>query len=142
MNFKSKKFDELTTTELYEILKSRAEIFIVEHKMNCLDLDGIDYNSFHCFYEDNGRVIAYLRAFLNGNVVKIGRVLTIKHNMGIGRKLMEKSIPAIKKHFNCEKISLNSQKHAVGFYKKFGFKTTSDEFLEEGIIHVSMSLGE
>ena len=106
MNFKSKKFDELTTTELYEILKSRAEIFIVEHKMNCLDLDGIDYNSFHCFCEEDGRVVAYLRAFLNGNVVKVGRVLTLKHNVGLGRKLMEESIPAIKNILTVKKYAL------------------------------------
>ncbi|MBQ4110264.1 MAG: GNAT family N-acetyltransferase [Clostridia bacterium] len=140
MNFKAKEFNKLTTGELYEILKSRSEIFILEQKINCQDMDDKDYISLHCFLEDNGRVVAYLRAFSDAGGVKIGRVLSIRHKKGLGRQLMEKSIPEIKKHFNCRKIHINSQKHAVGFYEKFGFKTISDEFLEEGIIHVAMEL--
>ena len=53
---------------------------------------------------------------------------------------MLESIPEISKHFNCKKISLHSQKHAKGFYEKLGFYVTSDEFLEEGIVHVEMKL--
>jgi len=143
MNFKAKKFNELTTTELYEFLKSRAEIFLLEQKIICQDLDDIDYKSMHCFLENDNRVVAYLRAFYindDKKSVKIGRVLTLEHGNGIGRMLMEKSISEIKKNFNCEKICINAQKHAVGFYEKFGFKITSGEFLEEGVVHVSMEL--
>ncbi|MCR5294860.1 MAG: GNAT family N-acetyltransferase, partial [Lachnospiraceae bacterium] len=59
----TKFFDELTTRELYEILKTRAEIFVVEQDCPYQDLDGRDYESLHFFYEDGGRVIAYLRAY-------------------------------------------------------------------------------
>ncbi len=143
MKFKAKNFNELTTTELYEILKSRAEIFLLEQKIICQDLDDIDYDSIHFFLENDNRVVAYLRAFYKNSdktEVKIGRVLTLEHGSGIGRNLMEKSISEIKKSFKCEKICINAQKHAVGFYEKFGFKVTSGEFLEEGIVHVSMEL--
>ena len=143
MNFKAKKFNELTTTELYEILKSRTEIFLLEQKIICQDLDDIDYKSMHCFLENDNRVIAYLRAFYindDKKSVKIGRVLTLEHDNGIGRTLMDKSISAIKNSFNCEKICINAQKHAVGFYQKFGFKIISGEFLEEGVVHLSMEL--
>ena len=63
MSIKAKYFNELTTTELYELLKVRSEIFVVEQ--NCLyqDLDDIDYNSLHIFIEENNEIIAYLRAF-------------------------------------------------------------------------------
>ncbi|MBE7032456.1 MAG: GNAT family N-acetyltransferase [Ruminococcaceae bacterium] len=139
--FKSKTFDNLTTTELYEIIKSRTEVFLLEQSIVCQDLDDMDYKSLHCFIEENGRVIAYLRAFMEDSetgTVKVGRVLTLDHGKGIGRELMKKSLEEIKKTFNCSKIHINSQKHAVGFYEKFGLKTCSDEFLEEGVVHISM----
>ena len=66
MNFISKKFNELTTVELYEILKSRTEIFLLEQRIICQDLDNKDYESLHCFFVDGERVIAYLRAFCSG----------------------------------------------------------------------------
>ncbi len=143
MNVIIKKFDELTTTELYEILKARAEIFIMEQNINYQDMDDIDYNSLHCFIKEGDKVIAYLRAFYKSedkSVVKIGRVLTLEHGKGIGRIMLEASIPAIKEKMQCDKIYIEAQKHAIGFYEKFGFVTTSGEFLEEGIIHVAMEL--
>ncbi len=143
MNFRSKSFDELNTKELYEILKSRAEIFILEQNIHCQDMDNLDYDSLHCFFVEENRVTAYLRAFYidsENNTVKIGRVLTLKHGSGIGRDLMEQSIKAIKEKMKCRKISMDAQKHAIGFYEKLGFIVVSDEFLEEGIVHVIMEL--
>ena len=60
---------------------------------------------------------------------------------GLGRKLMVEALARIREHFGCEKIILHSQKHAEGFYEKFGFVTVSDEYLEEGVPHVTMKLG-
>ncbi len=143
MNIISKKFSELNTKELYEILKARAEIFIMEQNIHYQDMDNVDYNSLHCFFMRNDKVIAYLRAFYqydNKDIVRIGRVLTLKHGNGIGRELIEKSLKAIKEKMKCKKISMNAQKQVVGFYEKFGFKVVSDNFLEEGIIHVVMEL--
>lgn len=139
MQFIAKEFNELSKRELYEILKSRSQIFIVENNMRCLDMDGEDYNALHCFLWENDSVIAYLRAIaLNNNEVKIGRVLTLNHGIGLGREIMDKSINEIKKRFGCKKIILHSQLSAKGFYEKLGFKTTSGEYLEENVLHVSM----
>lgn len=143
MELISKKFNELNTKELYEILKSRSEIFIMEQNIQYQDMDNIDYDSLHCFLMEDNRVIAYLRAFYqndNKDIVRIGRVLTLKHGNGIGRYLMTQSLQTIKEKMKCKKISMDVQKHAIGFYEKFGFKTISDEFLEEGVIHVVMEL--
>ena len=143
MNLISKKFNELSTTEIYEILKARSEIFILEQNIHCQDMDDIDYNSLHCFFMENNKVIAYLRAFYqdcNKDIVKIGRVLTLKHGNGIGRNLMEQSLKSIKEKMPCKKICMDAQKYAVGFYEKFGFKVVSNDFIEEGIIHVVMEL--
>ena len=141
--FTAKTFDELSTSELYEIMKSRAEIFLLEQNIICQDLDDVDYKSLHCFFIDGNRVTGYLRAFLSdeeNNIVTVGRVLTLKHRSGMGTELMNKSIEAIKKHFTCEKITVHAQKQAEGFYEKIGFVITSDEFLEEGVVHVTMEM--
>ena len=141
MNFISKKFSELTTVELYKILKSRTEIFLLEQRIICQDMDGKDYESLHCYFADGDRVIAYLRAFCSGeDVVTIGRVLTLEHKKGLGSELMKKSIEEIKKEFNCQKIIVHAQTQAVGFYEKMGFNSVSEEFLEEGIPHITMEM--
>lgn len=143
MNLTAKKFEELNSAELYEILKARAEIFIIEQNMHYQDMDDVDYDSLHCFFMQENKVIAYLRAFYqddNKDVVRIGRVLTLNHGNGIGKELMKKSIIAIKEKIKCKKIIMDAQKYAVGFYEKFGFKSISNDFLEEGIVHVVMEL--
>ena len=141
MNFFAKTFPELSAKEIYEILKARMEVFLLEQNIVCLDIDGVDYDALHVFLEENGTVVAYLRAFSYEDCVKIGRVLTREHGKGLGRKLMLEALARIREHFGCEKIVLHSQKHAEGFYEKFGFVTVSDEYLEEGVVHVTMDLG-
>jgi ElaA protein len=141
LEFKVKAFDELTVRELYEIVRSRTEIFLLEQRIICQDFDGVDYRSLHCFIEDEGRVVAYLRAYTaDGGAVKIGRVLSLTHGIGLGTRLLELSVPKIKEKFNCSVITLHAQEHAKGFYQKLGFTVTSPVFLEEGIPHVSMTL--
>ena len=141
MNLIAKQFNELTTTELYEILKARSEIFIIEQNIHYQDMDDVDYDSLHCFFVEDNKVIAYLRAFYEkDDIVKLGRVLTLKHGNGVGRDLLEQSLIAIKKKMKCKKICMDAQKYAVGFYEKFGFKVTSEDFLEEGIVHSAMEL--
>lgn len=141
MNFNAKEFSELSLTELYEIIKSRSEVFLLEQNIVCQDLDDVDYNSLHCFFYDGKRVTAYLRAFYSDeNVITIGRVLTLEHRKGLGSELMKKSIEEIRKRFPCRKISVHAQKQAMGFYEKLGFYIVSDEFLEEGVIHITMEL--
>ena len=141
MNITVKKFNELNTAERYEILKSRAEVFLLEQNIVCQDLDDVDYESYHFFIKDENRVTAYLRAYFfdeNKTVVKIGRVLTLSHGKGTGKILMDKALDEIKNKIGCEKIFVNAQTQAEGFYKKCGFVTVSEEFMEEGVPHVRM----
>ena len=143
VDFAAKKFKELNTKELYEILRARAEIFVMEQNINYQDMDGTDYKSLHCFFSENDKVTAYLRAYYqneNTDEVKIGRVLTLRHGGGLGRKLMEESLAAIIDKMPCSKMCMDAQKHAVGFYEKFGFRAVSGEFMEEGIVHIAMEL--
>ena len=141
MEFISKPFPQLSAGELYEILKSRTEVFLLEQKIICQDMDDVDYESLHCFLYDGKRVQAYLRAFLSGDEeVTIGRVISLEHKKGLGRELMQRSVEEVKKHFNCKKIVVHAQKQAEGYYEKMGFSTVSGEFMEEGIVHVMMEM--
>lgn len=141
MDLLIKKFDELSNSQLYEILKSRAEIFLLEQNIVCQDLDDEDYNAWHFFFEDGGRVIAYLRAYYeDGDKLKIGRVLTLTHGKGIGTELMRKTLEYINANIPCSEIFVNAQKSAKDFYSFLGFIPDSDEFLEEGVVHIRMKL--
>lgn len=136
-----KSFNELTIVELYEILKVRVKIFVVEQKCAYQEIDDIDYKSLHVFYKCNDNVTAYLRIFeKEKGVIQIGRVLTVEHGKGFGGKILKEAVSLIKKQMNSERIYLEAQCYAIGFYEKEGFKVCSEEFLEDGIPHVKMIL--
>ena len=134
MNLISKYFDELTTRELYEILKVRTKIFVVEQNCPYLELDGMDYESLHVFYEEEGKVTAYLRAFRkDADTVQMGRVLTARHGTGLGGRLLRDGIEQIVRKQNPKRIYIEAQCYAAGFYAREGFRSCSDEFIEDGI---------
>ena len=139
MQLRIKTFEELTNRQLYEIVRVRTEIFLLEQNIVCQDFDGVDYDSLHCFLEEDGQVYAYLRAYRADNgEIKLGRVLTRTHGEGLGRTLMEGAMPAVCRQFQTQTITLHAQTHAQGFYEKMGFVACSNVFLEEGIPHVEM----
>ena len=140
---KSKFFDELSTGELYEILKARAEIFVVEQNCVYQDLDDLDYRSLHVFCQEDGIVTSYLRAFFKeDDTVQMGRVLTLRHGTGLGGKLLKEGISQIRTKMNPARIYIEAQCYATGFYEREGFRICSEEFLEDGIPHVQMILHE
>ncbi len=142
MEFIVKHFNELTTTELYEILKTRAEIFVVEQDCVYQDLDDNDQEAVHVFsLNADGRVSSCLRVFWRdeeAGVAQIGRVVTLEHGTGLGGKLLHKGVKIAIDQFKARKIYLEAQKYAIGYYAKEGFEVVSDEFLEDGIPHVKM----
>lgn len=134
-------FDSLSTRELYEILRARAEIFVVEQNCVYQDLDGKDYESLHVFYEEDGQVIAYLRAFFrDAETVQMGRVLTLRHGAGLGGRLLRDGIEQVRALMKPARIYIEAQCYAIGFYEREGFRICSEEFLEDGIPHVQMML--
>lgn len=139
MDIVVKSFDELTTVELYEILKARAAIFVVEQNCVYQNLDDVDHQSLHVFYQEDNRVLAYLRAFYKEKgVVQIGRVLTMQRGNGWGGKLLHEGLIQIQKRIPAQKIYIEAQKYVIGYYQREGFQVTSEPFLEDGIEHVQM----
>ena len=101
MKFIAKAFRELTLSQLYEILRSRSQIFMLEQHIICQDMDRVDYISQHLFLENDGEVIAYLRAFRpedKPDTVCIGRVFSLEHGQGLGTRLMQQSLDYIKEN--------------------------------------------
>ncbi len=137
----SKFFHELSTAELYEILRTRSEIFVVEQNCVYQDLDGRDYESLHVFIQEDGRVSACLRSFMkDSETVQMGRVVTLTHGTGLGRILLKTGIEQIRIKQNPKRIYIEAQCYAAGYYEKEGFNVCSEEFLEDGIPHVGMML--
>lgn len=128
---KAKTFHELTTRELYEILKARAEIFVVEQNCVYQDPDNKDYERLHVFYEEDGKVTAYLRAFYRDDrIVQIGRVLTLQHGTGLGGKLLKEGIAIIKEKMNPKQLYLEAQCYAIGYYEREGSACVLRNFLK------------
>lgn len=141
MEFIAKHFSELTPAELYEILRARAEIFLLEQGIVEQDMDGIDYDCLHCFLWEDGKAVGTLRAFYSDKEkkkVKIGRVVTLTHGKGHGKLLMEASLAAIKEQLPYETLYVYAQTQAAGYYEKFGFSSVGEEFDEAGIPHIEM----
>ena len=141
MRMISKFFNELTAAELYEILRTRSEIFVVEQNCVYQDPDGRDYDSLHVFFEENGRVPACLRSFMkDSETAQMGRVVTLVHGQGLGEKLLRAGIGEIIAKQAPKRIFIEAQCQAVGFYEKAGFRVCSEPFMEDGIPHVGMIL--
>lgn len=136
-----KHYSELTLDELYDILKARTDIFVVEQNCPYHELDGKDKDAFHVFLRGGNGIIAYLRTLDRGvafDEVSLGRIITVRRGQGFGEKIMRAGIEFAKKQYGADKIKIMAQCQAKGFYEKFGFKQCSEPFLDDGIMHIDM----
>jgi ElaA protein len=134
-------FRDLTATELYAVLKARVEIFVVEQKCAYPEIDGRDENAYHVLLMDQGRLAAYCRVLDRGvsfPEVSIGRVLSVRRGQGLGEQVLQAGIRTAVEQYHADRIRIEAQSYAVGFYERQGFVQVSDEFLEDGIPHVQM----
>ena len=136
-----KHFKELTLEELYEILKIRAEVFVVEQDCAYQDLDDIDQDAYHVYLKENDKMIGYLRVIDKAkrlDEVSLGRVVSLKRRCGLGTALMKAGIAVAKEKYGAMKIKIGAQLYAKPFYEQVGFYQISDEYLEDGIPHIYM----
>lgn len=143
MDLVVKRFGELSLDELYEILQVRVAVFVVEQNCAYQEIDDKDLYSYHVFLKDDTGIKAYLRVIDKGvsfEEVSIGRVLTLKRKCGLGNRILSEGIKVAKERMNANKIKIEAQSYAKGFYEKAGFKQVSEEFLEDGIPHIQMVL--
>jgi len=139
-----KKFNELTVDELYAILQLRSEVFVVQQNCVYHDPDGKDQLAWHLMGIEEGKLIAYTRIF-GGDISypepSIGRVVTSpsKRRGGLGRELMDRSIEQCERLFGKTSITLGAQVYLRKFYESLGFIVSGEEYVEDGIPHVTMT---
>ncbi|MFE5381693.1 GNAT family N-acetyltransferase [Bacillus cereus] len=145
MGWNLKKFDELTNIELYNLLKERTLVFVVEQNCPYPEVDGKDPFSYHLFKENNGEIIAYLRivpAGVSYQEISIGRVFVRKEyrGQGIAEELLKKGLDFIQNELKEKTVKIQAQDYLRKFYSSFGFQTISETYLEDNIPHIDMVL--
>ena len=143
LDIKVKKFIDLTTQELYDILQLRSEVFVVEQDCVYQDIDSKDQKALHVIGYKNNRVVAYTRIFKPGDyfdLASIGRVVVSQKERDnkYGYDIMKASIKAIKDIFNESTIKISAQCYLKQFYSNLEFKQVGVEYLEDGIPHIAM----
>ena len=137
-----KTFHKLTVDELYELLRVRSEVFVVEQNCVYLDMDGDDQKAIHLWLTVADKVVALARVCPAGThmeEVSIGRVITTERNKGYGKQIMLHAIDAAVEHFNAKRIDIEAQEYARGFYESVGFMQSSSPFMLDGIPHIRMT---
>ena len=140
-----KPFEALSVHELYDLLRLRSEIFVVEQNCVYLDLDGKDKVALHLIGEFEEKIVAHVRLFKAGisfENASIGRV-TVDANYRDrkwGHHLMREAIAGVLLHFGESKITIGAQLYLKKFYQSHGFVQTSEMYLEDDIPHIEMKL--
>jgi ElaA protein len=140
-----RRFDELTAGELYELLRFRQSIFVVEQGSAYPDLDGLDQSAWHLLAWLETELIGYLRLTATTGpppMVRIGRVAVSPslRRGGVGRMLMEKALILCRERFPLQAVALGAQVPLVPFYESLGFATTSEPYDDFGVAHIEMVL--
>lgn len=138
-------FEDLRVGELYEVLRLRSEVFVVEQQCIYQDIDGADREAMHLLGVQGEELKAYARCFAPGvkfSEASIGRVLIRQgaRGTGLGHTLMEQAVAAISQVWGPQAIRIGAQAHLQGFYAKHGFKDVGRPYLEDGIPHLEMLL--
>jgi len=139
-----KTFNELSSDELYNILKLRNAIFIVDQQCVFADIDGRDQACcYHFFCTLNGQIIAYARIFGPGQIYQepcLSRVCTSldQRGKGMGKELLKRTLDEMSRLFPGQSIRIGAQLYLKTFYENFGFKIDGDRYIEDGIEHIQM----
>lgn len=139
-----KRFNDLSVTELYQLLQLRSEVFVVEQNCVYQDIDSKDEKALHMLGIYNKKVVAYSRLFEPGYYfanASIGRVVVDEQyrKNKWGHLLIEESIKCIESTFGTHAITISAQLYLKKFYESHGFIQEGQEYLEDGIPHIKMN---
>lgn len=129
---------ELTAAQLYDILRLRVDVFVVEQKAAYPELDGRDLrpDTRHLWFSDDTGVTSYLRVLRDPDGVRrIGRVVTAASARGAGlaARLMEAALTVPGEYV------LDAQTYVQAFYARYGFVAEGEEYVDDdGIPHIRM----
>lgn len=145
LTWSCKHHSELSKEELYDLLRLRCEVFVVEQTCPYQDIDGQDLagDTCHLMACENGQLLAYLRLLdpdtHDGEVV-IGRVITAAagRGRGLGHQLMEHALAEAARRWPGRPVYLSAQAHLQGYYGRYGFQAEGEVYLEDDIPHIDM----
>ena len=133
------RFDELSAAQLYDLLRLRTDVFVVEQECAYPELDGRDTEpgTEHVWTGDGRGPRAYLRVLVDADgALRIGRVCTRADARGAGEAA--RLVADVLARHAGRQVVLDAQSYLVGFYRRFGFEPVGPEFVEDGIPHVPM----
>ncbi len=140
-------FTGLTTQQLYELLKLRVDVFVVEQACAYPELDDKDIQSdvWHLLGYQDQSLIAYARLLAPGisyPSASIGRVATQQQarGNGLGRQLLDQALVECQRHWPEHDIEIGAKHYLASFYQSYGFQPTSAVYLEDDIPHIDMKL--
>ena len=134
-------FEELSPTLLYNILQLRELVFTIMQKCSEPDIDDVDLTALHFTAYEKNQLIAYLRAYLKDNKIKMGRIVVHPEHQkkGLGREMMLQAIPYLQQNYQNKVLEMSAQFYLEKFYQSLGFITVSEIYLEAGIQHIRIS---
>ncbi|PRP67748.1 GNAT family N-acetyltransferase [Nonlabens agnitus] len=149
MDISIKSFDQLNTTELYDLLRLRSEVFVVEQDCVYQDVDGKDQKAMHILGHEGDQLAAYTRVFKAGDyfdMASIGRVVVSPQHRrkDYGKEIMKASmefafLPDRQAGAKAKQpIKISAQVYLKKFYEDLGFEETGKRYLEDGIPHMEM----
>jgi len=140
-------FGSIPANDLYEMLRQRQEVFLIEQQCFYSDLDGLDQAAHHLLgwrtVDGQRQLAACLRCIAPGvkfPEMSLGRVLTAQNarGAGIGRELVAEGIRRAEALHPGHRIRIGAQLYLQDFYASFGFEAVSEPYDEDGILHVDM----
>jgi len=145
LTWQFKTFNDLSSEEMYALLKLRSEVFVVEQNCVFLDMDDKDQQSLHLMIRIEQELVAYCRIVPPGISFyepSIGRVVSSSghRRTGAGRALMLAAIDVARQQFDSQPIRIGAQLYLLKFYSSLGFEAEGDVYLEDGIEHIEMIL--
>lgn len=132
------RFETLTAAELYELLRFRQAIFVVEQRSPYPDLDGLDQGAWHLLARAEDALAGYLR--LIPQPLRIGRIAVAPplRRRGLGRELMGAALSRCREYYPGLPLTLSAQSHLTPLYRRFGFEPTGGPYDDFGVLHVDM----
>ncbi len=143
LEFNWSRLESYTALELYQIIRAREAVFVVEQNCPYQETDELDPHAWHLSAFVNGELAAYARVVdpeVNNNQPSIGRVMTLKKFRGqnIGRSLMEEAIRFTEQKYPGKDIKISAQVYLQKFYESLGFHAESEPYDEDGLPHMGM----
>ncbi|HIW34646.1 MAG TPA: GNAT family N-acetyltransferase [Candidatus Paenibacillus intestinavium] len=146
MEWSIKQFSQLSNVEVYEIIKLRTDVFVVEQQSIYSDCDNKDLEAYHLQLRDAaGRLVGYLRILNQGvsyPTYSIGRVIITSalRGSGFGEQMLQRAIAFVTSHWHGDVITISAQQQLTRFYERVGFAIESQPYIEDGIYHIQMRL--